>query len=219
VTPSSSGLPPGLLGRVVTRIPTSARVVALTFDCGANADGVAAILATLRAEHVPATFFLTGSFTAHFPAFARELAAAGRLGNHTVTHPHLAGLTDAQIVAEVTDARAAILTTTGQDPRPFFRFPYGESSAHAIGLVNGLGYLAVGWTVDSLGWQGTSGGRTVEATVRRVVDARTPGGIVLLHVGSHPTDHSTLDADALPQIISQLRADGYSFVTVSALLG
>jgi len=217
--PTPTGLPPWLLGQVITRIRTSSRVVALTFDCGANGDGVASILATLRAERVPATFFLTGSFVSHFPDLARELAATGRVGNHTMTHPHLAGLTDAQLLAEITDARTTILATTGSEPRPFFRFPYGESSAHAIALVNGLGYLAVGWTVDSLGWQGTSGGRTVAATIERVVAARTPGEIVLMHVGSHPTDHSTLDADALPQIIAELRADGYGFVTLAALLG
>lgn len=204
---------------MITRIRTSTRVVALTFDCGANGDGVTSILATLRAERVPASFFLTGSFVSHFPDLARELAATGPVGDHTMTHPHLAGLTDSQLVAEITTARSTILARTGREPRPFFRFPYGESNAHAIALVNGLGYLAVGWTVDSLGWKGTSGGRSVAATIERVVSARTPGEIVLMHVGSNPTDHSTLDADALPQIIAQLRSDGYEFVTLGALLG
>jgi peptidoglycan/xylan/chitin deacetylase (PgdA/CDA1 family) len=40
-----------------------------------------------------------------------------------------------------------------------------------------------------------------------------------MHVGSNPTDHSTLDADALPRLITQLRARGYSFVTLAALTG
>ena len=35
-----------------------------------------------------------------------------------------------------------------------------------------------------------------------------------MHVGSNPSDGSTLDADALPTIISELRARGYSFVTL-----
>src|SRR5450631_2238102 len=38
---------PSLVGRVVNRIPTSRKVVALTFDAGANGDGVDSILATL----------------------------------------------------------------------------------------------------------------------------------------------------------------------------
>ncbi|HCU95680.1 MAG TPA: polysaccharide deacetylase, partial [Actinobacteria bacterium] len=32
-------------------------------------------------------------------------------------------------------------------------------------------------------------------------------------------DHSTLDADALPKLITDLRARGYSFVTLDALVG
>jgi peptidoglycan/xylan/chitin deacetylase (PgdA/CDA1 family) len=43
--------------------------------------------------------------------------------------------------------------------------------------------------------------------------------IVLMHVGSNPDDHATFDADALPQVITELRARGYSFVTLDALTG
>jgi len=50
-----------------------------------------------------------------------------------------------------------------------------------------------------------------------VLGALRPGQIVLMHVGSHPTDHSTLDADALPTVISELRARGYTFVTLRML--
>lgn len=41
-----------------------------------------------------------------------------------------------------------------------------------------------------------------------------PGEIVLMHVGSHPTDHSTLDGDALPTVIARVKAAGYTFVTI-----
>jgi peptidoglycan/xylan/chitin deacetylase (PgdA/CDA1 family) len=44
------------------------------------------------------------------------------------------------------------------------------------------------------------------------------GEIVLMHAGSSP-DGSTLDADARPQVISGLRARGYSFVSLDALAG
>ena len=212
-------VPASLAGRIVSRIPTTRTVVALTFDAGANGDGVDSILATLASEHVPATFYLTGRFVDHYPALARAMSAAGRLGNHSTDHPHLPTLTDAQVTAQVSDAQSTILATTGRDPRPLFRFPFGDSTSHDVGLVNSLGYVTVGWTVDTLGWQGTSGGRNVDSVVRRVLDAATPGQIVLMHVGSHPSDHSTLDADALGRIISGLRAAGYDFVTLDALTG
>jgi hypothetical protein len=39
-----------------------------------------------------------------------------------------------------------------------------------------------------------------------------------MHVGAHPTDHSTIDADALGAIIAALRARGYSFVSLEQFL-
>jgi peptidoglycan/xylan/chitin deacetylase (PgdA/CDA1 family) len=45
-----------------------------------------------------------------------------------------------------------------------------------------------------------------------------PGEIVLMHVGSHPTDGSRLDADALPGLIDDIRGRGYDFVTVTEFL-
>ena len=212
-----SGLPAHLSGTVVSRIPTSSKVVALTFDAGANGDGVPSILATLRAQGVPASFYLTGDFVRAYPTLARQVAAYGRIGNHTDNHLHMTTLADTAVRTEVSAGYSAIVATTGRSPKPLFRFPFGEYTSHTLSLVNSMGYVAVGWTVDSLGWKGTSGGQTADAVVARVVAARTPGEIVLMHVGSNPQDHTTLDAAALPRVISQLRAYGYSFVTLSAL--
>jgi len=55
--------------------------------------------------------------------------------------------------------------------------------------------------------------------VGRVLAAAAPGEIVLMHVGSNPTDGSTLDADALPSVIAGLRAQGYGFTTLRAMQG
>lgn len=209
-----------LAGRDWERIPTADRVVALTFDAGANADALASILATLTREHVPATFFLTGDWTSRYPALARSIVAAGHVvGNHSVDHPHFPDLTDAGICWQVGTAAATIRATTGADPRPLFRFPYGERTAHDIALLNSLGYVPVRWTVDSLGWKGTSGGMTAQRVADRVVAAAVPGAVVLMHVGSNPDDGSMLDADALPQVIARLRSAGYRFATLRLLTG
>ena len=221
VRPSSSPpFPSGLAGREITRVPTSRKVVALTFDAGANADGVASILATLAREHVTATFFLTGDFVSDFPGAARNIVQAGhRVGNHSVTHPHFTDLSDAQIRSQLSQATQTIRSATGADPRPLFRFPYADRNARTIATVNAAGYVPIAWTVDTLGWQGTKDGtRGASFVTARVLNAATPGEIVLMHVGSNPSDHSTLDAAALPDIISGLRQRGYTFVTLQVLL-
>ncbi len=218
--PPAAGLQARLAGRDWERVPTSQRVVALTFDAGANADAVTAVLATLAREHVPATFFVTATFVRAFPDAARRLAATGDpVGNHSVDHPHFPQLADTEVRAQVTQAEATIRSVLGVSPRPLFRFPYGDRTAHDIALVNDLGYVPVRWTVDTLGWQGTSGGMSASRVVARVLAVLQPGQIVLMHLGSHPTDHSTLDADALPALVSALRDRGYGFVTLRALTG
>jgi len=217
--PPTQGFPAALAGLDIERIPTNRPVVALTFDAGANADGLPSILASLRATGVPATFFLTGRWATTFPAGVRQIAAAHyRIGNHSDTHPMMTSLPREAISAELTAARAKILAAGGTDPLPFFRFPFGDRDARTIEAVNRVGYVAVRWTVDTLGWQGTNGGMTRQAVMDRVLAAARPGCIVLMHLGSSPDDGTTLDADALPTIISALQARGYRFVTLDALL-
>jgi peptidoglycan/xylan/chitin deacetylase (PgdA/CDA1 family) len=216
--PETADLPRSLIGTEWERLPTDRQVVALTFDAGANADALPAILRTLRAERVPATFFLTGTWVQHYPDHTGQLAASYPVGNHTFTHPDLTTLPDAEVLREIEHAAAAIQAVTEQDPRPLFRFPFGARDRRTIGLVNGLGYGSIRWTVDSLGWKGTSGGMDAAAVADRVVAALRPGAIVLMHVGSHPEDGSMLDAEALPQVIARIRAAGYTFVTVREAL-
>ncbi len=221
VAPTASGAaqgvptprPPG----VVTSLPAAGTTVALTFDGGADNAGTAKIVATLRAEHVPASFFVTGRFAEANPGLLSDLAGLGPVGNHSWDHPSLPKLTDEAVATQLDRTRVAIRGAGLPDPVPFFRFPYGESDARTRAVVAAKGYVAVGWTVDTLGWQGTSGGQSVQRVADRVVSGVSPGGIVLMHLGANPTDHTTLDADALPQIIGRLRAQGYRFVTLESL--
>jgi peptidoglycan/xylan/chitin deacetylase (PgdA/CDA1 family) len=195
-------------------------VVALTFDAGANADAVSSILATLRRYGVPATFFLTGNFVRDFPASARAIAAAGaRIGDHTISHPYLTKLTCAAVRQQISGAAQQIIAVTGKNPAPLFRFPYGDADARTIAIANQTGYVAVRWSVDTLGWEGRAGHISAAVVAARVLAALHPGEIVLMHVGSNPDDHTTFDADALPQVITELQARGYRFVTLDALAG
>jgi peptidoglycan/xylan/chitin deacetylase (PgdA/CDA1 family) len=97
----------------------------------------------------------------------RAIRAAGhRVGNHSMDHPHFTRLSLTQISEQLTGAQRAI-RAAGADSRPLFRFPYGDRDPRTIAVVNSVGYLPVRWTVDTLGWRGTSGGLTA---------ARSPTG-------------------------------------------
>ncbi|WP_226760746.1 polysaccharide deacetylase family protein, partial [Arthrobacter sp. SO3] len=210
--------PAALAGRDVEVIPGAGAVVALTFDAGANAAGLPSILQTLAATGVRGTFFLTGNWAAANPAGVAAIVAGGhRLGNHSMSHPGFTGLSAAAIGQQLSGAEQAI-RDGGGDPRPLFRFPFGERDARTIAAVNAYGYLPVRWTVDTLGWKGSSGGITAQIVADRVLAGLRPGEIVLMHIGSNPDDRTTLDADALPGMIERIRQAGYGFTTLDALL-
>lgn len=213
-TPTPSTLPSSLAGAEWTRLPTGDKVVALTFDAGGNDAGVASIMRTLGQSNVPGTFFLTGRWAEVYQTDAKAIATGYAIGNHTYSHPHLTDLTDDQVTAEVSRAESVIEATTGRDPRPLFRFPYGTSDARVLADLHGLGYGGIRWTVDTLGWKGRSSGQSADTVLQRVLSGLQPGEIVLMHVGA-ASDGSTLDADALPSIISAVEARGYRFALVT----
>ena len=210
--------PASLRNQDLTVIPGAGRVVALTFDAGANAAGLPKILSTLSAKGVAGTFFLTGNWVEANPGGVGQIVSAGhRVGNHSMTHPGFNALNGTQITQQVRGAEQVILAA-GANSQPLFRFPFGERDARTIAAVNDLGYVAVRWTVDTLGWKGTSGGVNAQIVADRTLAALQPGEIVLMHIGSNPDDGTTLDADALPQIIDRISAEGYGFVSLDALL-
>jgi peptidoglycan/xylan/chitin deacetylase (PgdA/CDA1 family) len=210
---AAPALPSWLAGHDLTVLPTGRKVVALTFDAGANADGIPSILSALQASGVPATFFLTGEWVQRYPGEARQIGARYAVANHTFDHPDLTALSDTRVREEISTAEAAIRSATGRDPKPMFRFPFGASNARLVGVANSLGYGCFRWTVDTLGWKGTVAG-TADDIVRRVLTGLQPGEIVIMHVGSNPDDHTTLDADSLPKVIEALKARGYGFSTI-----
>jgi peptidoglycan/xylan/chitin deacetylase (PgdA/CDA1 family) len=210
---ASAAIPPSLVGSEWNRLPTARKVVALTFDCGASAAGVASILSTLRTKGAAATFFMTGRFAETYPTRSRAIARRYPVGNHSYSHPYLTSLSSSAVLDEIRKGAASIRSITRRDPRPLFRFPFGDRDARTIGLVNSLGYGVIGWTVDTLGWKGRTGGQTVASVVQRVLAALRPGAIVLMHAGA-AADGSTLDAVALPRLIDAVRKRRYDLVTV-----
>jgi peptidoglycan/xylan/chitin deacetylase (PgdA/CDA1 family) len=208
-------LPPAIVAGEIVRLQTRQPVVALTFDGGGNADAAKGVLATLRHERVPATFFLTGHFVETYPALARAIGRRYPIGNHTFNHLDLLRLSPAAGAGEITRAASEIEHATGRDTHPYFRFPYGSRNGPTLRMVNRLGYASVRWTVDTWGWMGRSQ-QSVRGAVRRVRDKLVPGEIVLMHLGS-ARDHSTIDSKALPAVIRLVHARGYRFVTLAGI--
>ena len=193
--------------------------IALTFDTEFPGRPTEAgvedrLLAALAAADVRATFFLQGRWVRANPEQARRIAAAGHLiGNHSNFHAPMDGLTDEALRGDVLKAEETIRETTGVDPKPWFRCPFGagmEDERVLVALAE-LGYRHVGWDVDPEDWSETHGATDVERLVLEGIRRRHEDTIVLLHAWP------TATAEALPAILEALGSDGVELVTVDAL--
>ncbi len=204
--------------RVVERGPATRRLIALTFDAGADRGYAARILDTLRDSGVKATFGMTGKWAEQHPDLVQRMVAEGhQLMNHTYDHasftgysPGTAPLTADERRREIERTEAVIGAIAGVKLKPYFRPPYGDYDQAMLSQLGQLGYTqSVMWTVDSLGWNG----RTAEQIVKRCVDGAVPGAILLFHVGA-----ASQDVAALPELLRQLKGAGYGFATIAELL-
>jgi peptidoglycan/xylan/chitin deacetylase (PgdA/CDA1 family) len=72
----------------------------------------------------------------------RELLERGHeVGSHTISHPHLTELDDAQLLTELIDSREQIEAELGR-PCPYFAYPYGEQDARVRDAAYRAGYEA-----------------------------------------------------------------------------
>ena len=213
VVPSpGSSCQPGCLGPAtfVRHGSRANKVVALTFDDGFNVPACISIIDTLLAQGVTATFFPNGQYVRENPSFWHWVAANGfPVGNHTTTHNDPRALAAAALGLSLDSDRRIADGALGVPSINAYRPPYGDYDV-AVQQVAALeGYpVLVGWDVDSRDQNG------VASVAAEVANATTGinGSIVLMHCGSRLTPL------ALPAIIDQYRARGFTFVTVPELI-
>lgn len=187
---------------LITKCYNTTRNVRLTFDDGYSSQAnLNSILATLRLYNVRAVFLPTGIWARSHPAMIQQIRAAGqRLGNHTYSHPHLNGLSNAAFHWEIANGQQANMS-----PR-LLRPPGGAGaySARSYYLAQAQGYRLCYWGVDTRDWAGVSATTIVNKVISG--DNRTPparaGDAILMHMSN------TQSRYALPTMIRALRAKG-----------
>lgn len=201
--------------------PASTRFrVALTLDAehpdrsGCPPDAAERIFDALRDEGVRATVFVQGRWARSQPALAKRIVESGHLvGHHSHYHARMPLLSAAGLAADVADGAEAIVMTTGVDPRPWFRLPFGagHDDDRLLTAIANLGYRNVHWHVELEDWEPWRTGDAITADAIDGVVAHGDGAVVLLHTWPGGT------ADAVRPIVAGLRQAGASFVTVDEL--
>lgn len=190
----------------------SPKKVALTFDDGPSPGYTKSVLATLRMEQVPATFFVLGRKVQARPDLLKRIDEEGHeIGNHTYSHARIPQTTDDELLYEIAMTSFLIRTVTGKEIN-YFRPPHGKLTFNKRRRIEQLGYKVVLWSVNADDYWHEWGMRSPESIANRVVTRTRGGSIVLMH------DDSRQTADALPSIIKSLKERGYTFVTLSELL-
>lgn len=193
--------------------------VALTFDAEhpdrpTSTGAAEQLLELLDRLSVPATFFIQGRWAEAYPATARRIVEAGHaVGSHSFYHARMPLLSDVGLEVDVGEAQRVLREIVGTDPRPWFRFPFGEGDddARVLAALDRLGYLNVGWDVVAEDWDPRRTPEQVEAAVTAGACARGDGGVVLLHAWPDRT------LAAFPGIVARLRETGATFVRIDAL--
>jgi peptidoglycan/xylan/chitin deacetylase (PgdA/CDA1 family) len=194
--------------------------VALTFDAEhpdrswCPPDNAERIMDALAAQGVRATFFVQGRWALSQPALAERIAADGHLvGNHSHFHARMPMFRPEALVEDVEEARQAILQVTGVEPKPWFRFPFGEGAEDpgSLAALRTTGFRDVRWDVAVEDWEAWRTGPDISADVVSGALAHGDGAIVLLHTWPGGT------GEAVPHIIEGLRTLGARFVGVDEL--
>ncbi|MCZ7664619.1 MAG: polysaccharide deacetylase family protein [Thermoleophilia bacterium] len=195
---------------VVRQGPTDRPRIALTFDDNFNTARALATLGVLERYDVEATMFVIGNAVNAYPSITRAIADGGfEVADHTRSHPQLTRLSWSSLLGEIGGGTAAYRAATGRRTVPLFRPPYGATNSTVAAAAGAKGFLyVVNWDVDTNDWRGLSGGTIRDHVLRHAHN----GAIVLMHLSAPHT------AEALPGIITGLRARGYELVTVSELL-
>jgi cellulose synthase/poly-beta-1,6-N-acetylglucosamine synthase-like glycosyltransferase/peptidoglycan/xylan/chitin deacetylase (PgdA/CDA1 family) len=203
--------------------PSTARMpkktIALTFDDGPDPEWTPQILKVLRDNGVHGTFFEVGQMAARYPALVRQVVASGNeIGVHTFTHVDLAYQSRSRINRELSQTQLSLAGAAGITSS-LFRAPY-SSEVDAIDnrawpvyqYIGAKGYVTSFVDLDSEDW--------TRPGVSKIISNATPkngeGAAVLFHDAG---GNRAQTVQALGPYIKKMKAEGYTFVTVTAGLG
>ncbi len=184
--------------------------VALTFDDGPDAKITPKILDCLIKNNVKATFFFQGGNIKNNEAVVKKAYNNGmQIAGHSYSHPQFTKTDSSKIQEEMKKTNDLFKKTINKTPA-YFRPPYGDIDENTLKLLSD--YKIIIWSVDPMDWAAKAKAADI---ANYVINNVQPDDIVLMHSSSGRNE--TLKA--LPLIIQGLKDKGYSFSTVSDIVG
>ena len=179
--------------------------IAITFDDGPHPFYTEQLLDGLKERGVHATFFVTGEHAELHPDIIARISEEGHLiGNHTYSHMRLTSSNSEEFKAELIKTNEIIMEITGKEVI-YVRPPYGTWDKK---FETELNMFPVMWNIDPLDWCSND----ASCITNKVVSGIKENSIILMH------DYYQYTVTAALDIIDELQAQGYEFVTVDEIL-
>jgi peptidoglycan/xylan/chitin deacetylase (PgdA/CDA1 family) len=184
--------------------------VVLTFDDGPWPGSTAAVLKALGDECLKATFFQIGEHATWHPEITKQVIDAGMtVGTHTWAHKDLARNPYAkdlkQAEQEIEMGNSAVhIAAAGGKVASFFRFPALQHPPELLSYLAERNIAIFSTDIDSRDFKMHKPEQVINSVMSQL--EKHGKGIVLMH------DFHRNTAEALPELIRQLKAGGYRLV-------
>lgn len=189
-------------------VDTREKKIAITFDAAWTNQDTQQLIDILAKHNAKATFFIVGDWAKKFPESVKAFYDAGHtIANHSDTHKAFSKCSREEIKEEIMNCNKKLEAITGV-PVTLVRAPSGDYTDQSLEVCKELGMTMIQWNCDSLDYTKIS----TDEIVNRVIKGTNNGSILLFHNGVDNT------APALDRILTQLKNEGYSFVSVEDLI-
>ena len=186
--------------------------VVLTFDDGPWPVNTPSVLKSLADQCTTGIFFSIGKHATYYPEILKQVLAAGHtIGSHTWSHATLTDkkLTEQQRKEEIEKGVSAVKWALGGvSPAPFFRFPALQHPPEMVTYLGTRNIAMFSCDLDSFDFKARNAQAVIDVTMKKL--DKLGKGIILMH------DFHKHTAEALPELLSKLKAGGYKVVKMVA---
>ncbi len=179
--------------------------IVLTFDDGPWPNNTPAVLAALASHCIKATFFPIGKHAMWHPEILKQVAEAGHsIGSHTWSHADLSKKSKDEAIREIEMGASAVHMAVGGPTAPFFRFPALRHPPEMVTYLGQRNIAIFSCDMDSFDFKMRKPEQVIKSVMTKL--EKHGKGIILMHDFQHAT------AEALPELLAQLKANGYKVV-------
>ncbi len=196
-----------IFNKLVWDIPSTEKVLYLTFDDGPHLEATTFVLDELRRYGAKASFFCLGKNVVAHPDIYRQILSEGHLtGNHTFNHLNGWKVDDQAYFTDVLEAEKFIESY-------LFRPPYGKITPFQVKHLSNapLNFKIIMWDVLSKDYDVSL---THEDCTFNVVRYSKPGSIIVFHDSEKAFPRLK---QTLPAILKYFSDKGYRFDSINGL--